>query len=89
MRKKPNQINKNWPAPIICPSTVEEHAAERLRELISSVRLYIDGSIEVHSVRSFATVAGVDHSSLSRIMAGENWPDLLTVTKIESCLEWT
>ncbi|KTR23175.1 hypothetical protein NS330_03440 [Curtobacterium citreum] len=39
------------------------------------------------SVRSVATQAGMSHVTLLRVLKGEVWPDLATITRLEITLD--
>lgn len=43
-------------------------------------------AIESRSLREVGRAAGLDHTTLSAILGGERWPDLVTIAKLEQAL---
>lgn len=74
-RPKPREVSAAWP---------DERVAD---PVVESVRLYVVALREAmgsRSIRSTAKeVAGVDYSTLQAILAGDAWPDTLTVARTE------
>jgi hypothetical protein len=56
--------------------------AEIARRLVVNVERATEG----RSVRSVAETAGIDHTTLLGLLRGRNWPDLVTIAKLESGL---
>jgi transcriptional regulator with XRE-family HTH domain len=38
------------------------------------------------SIRAVATLAGIDHTTILKILAGRSWPDLHTIVRLEQSL---
>lgn len=52
---------------------------ETARRLVLNIQEQIGDS----SIRSVAAGAGLDHNVLRLVLAGESWPDLITIAKLE------
>lgn len=52
---------------------------ETARRLVLNIRTQMGES----SIRSVAMGAGLDHNVLRLVLAGESWPDLVTISKLE------
>lgn len=77
-RAKPCELSPDWPD-AACDDAIAEVArlfALRLKEAIGG-----------RSLRSAAVLTGVDHASISGIIAGRTWPDLATIARLERGLE--
>ena len=74
-RKTPRELTPDgWPE-VTSPDPVAEVARQfalNLREAVGE-----------QSLRGASARIGVDHSTLVRILAGEAWPDLATIARIE------
>ena len=67
-----------WPdGKIVCPPPAL-YAAEVARRL----RDALDG----RTLREVAGLADLDHTTLWAVLRGERWPDLVTISKLESSL---
>ena len=79
VRKKPVELAPTpWPD-IECPNA----AGEAARQFTRNLRTAIGGA----SLRSAAASADINHATLMKILAGETWPDLETIAKLESGLK--
>lgn len=76
-RKRPNELTAEWPSAESADPSGESARlfALRLRDVIGE-----------RSLRSVARDAGVDHKTLSGILAGQTWADLETISKLEYSL---
>lgn len=74
-RPKPREVSVAWPDERVDDPVVE------------SVRLYVVALREAMGARSIRStakeVAGVDYSTLQAVLAGDAWPDSLTVARTE------
>lgn len=61
----------------------EDPLAEVARELVVRLRL----AMGTRSVRTVAQAAGVSHVTLLRVLNGQVWPDLATITRLEIALD--
>lgn len=52
-------------------------------ELARLFNLRLRAAIGLQSARSVALAAGITHTALNRILAGETWPDMLSISKLE------
>lgn len=50
------------------------------------IALRLGEAIGGHSLRAVARDAGLDHTTLSAVLAGRRWPDLVTVVRLERAL---
>jgi DNA-binding phage protein len=57
------------------PAAVAASLVRRLEEAIGD-----------RSVRSVASEAGIAHTTLTRLLAGKTWPDLVTIVQLEKAL---
>jgi hypothetical protein len=67
-----------WPARIR-----EDPIQETARRFVNNVLNQMGDS----SIRSIASQAGIDHNVLRLVLAGESWPDLITIAKLERSLQ--
>jgi hypothetical protein len=75
VRPKPNAGDpEGWPS-----RELEDPTAEIARRFVLNVRDRIGSS----SLRSIDKATGVDHNTLARVLAGETWPDLVTIARLE------
>lgn len=78
-RKKPAELAPApWPD-VESPSP----AGEAARQFTRKLRNAIGGA----SLRSAAASAGINHATLLKILAGQTWPDLETIAKLETGLK--
>ena len=78
-RDKPSSIAPApWPK-VPSPDPIAEIA----RQLAINLRDTIDSQ----SIRSVALKTGVNHVTILRILAGQVWPDLITIAKLELGLD--
>ncbi|WP_416263671.1 helix-turn-helix domain-containing protein [Curtobacterium flaccumfaciens pv. flaccumfaciens] len=68
---------EGWPT---APS-LDPHA-----ELARQFNLRLREAIGDRSVRTIAAVAGMSHSGLNKILAGQAWPDMLSISRLEHAL---
>lgn len=76
-RRSPRELTPGWP-----DAPGDDPVAEVARLLCLNVRSALDG----RSVREFARVTGVDRATIGTILAGEAWPDLQTIARLEIAL---
>lgn len=77
VRKLPVQLVHDWPNEPTTEPTVEVARALALR-----LREVMDG----RSAREVGRVAGVDFTTVSAILNGTTWPDLMTLARLEAGL---
>jgi hypothetical protein len=58
-------------------------AGEVARRLVVNLQRALN---EQKSIRRVAQVAGVDHTTILKILAGRSWPDLHTIVQLEQSL---
>lgn len=56
--------------------------AETARRLVVNIRQRMGDS----SIRATARAANIDHNVLRTVLAGESWPDLITIAKLEQSI---
>lgn len=76
-RRSPRELSPLWPD---APS--DDPVAEVARLLCLNVRAALEG----RSVREFSRVTGVDRTTIGTILAGDAWPDLQTIARLEIAL---
>lgn len=76
-RSKPRDLTLSWPD----VESLDRHG-EVARQYVLSLR----SAIGERSVRSVARDAGLDEGTLRRVLAGQSWPDLNTVSRLNECL---
>jgi len=59
-----------------------DRVSETARQLVLNIRERMGEA----SIRSVARNASVDHNVLRTVLAGETWPDLVTIAKLEQSL---
>lgn len=64
----------NWPA---------EPCVDPIAEVVRSIANNLSRAIEGKSVRGAAQVAEVDHSVVHDLLAGNSWPEVATVARLE------
>lgn len=80
-RSKPNDgVGAEWVV-----TRRPDPTAEVTRRFVVNVRNAMGGS----SVRATAKLAGVDHTALTRMLAGETWPDAVMIAKLERAFKRT
>lgn len=47
----------------------------------------LQAAIDERSLREVARLAGISHSTLLAVMAGQRWPDMVTIAKLEEALD--
>lgn len=77
VRKLPSQLAPDWPNEPADEATVEVARALALR-----LREVMDG----RSAREVGRIAGVDFTTVSAILNGTTWPDLMTLARLEAGL---
>lgn len=73
-RDAPKLSSPNWPS-----EACTDPIAEVLRQIAVNLRRAIGGQ----SVRSAAETARVDHSVVHDLLAGNSWPEVSTVARLE------
>ena len=73
-RASPAELTPGWP---------EAESPDPIAEVARQFALNVRAAIGSRSVRSMADASGMDHGGLLRVLAGETWPDLATIAKIE------
>lgn len=58
------------------PAAYAQHVARRLRDAIGD-----------RSLRSVAEEAGLQHTTVSDVLNGRTWPDMLTLVRLEQALD--
>ena len=76
-RATPAELTTSWPD---IAST--DAAGETARQIVLSLRVAMGEA----SVRSVASAAGIDESTVRKMLAGEVWPDIRTVALLEQAL---
>lgn len=84
-RLTPREINPSWPEPIQGIGSPHELASERARKIASELLECIESSGCTR--RAWAAEHGVDHTTISRLVNGESWPDIYTVTILEEAVK--
>lgn len=78
LRPPPNAGDvEGWPLRV-CTDPLQETA----RRLVVNIRQRMGDA----SIRSVARDADLDHNVLRLVLAGESWPDLITIAKLERTL---
>lgn len=52
-----------------------------------AVAVNLKVAIGGRSLREVGRAAGLDHTTISAVLAGDRWPDLVTIAKLEQSLE--
>jgi hypothetical protein len=74
-RPKPNDgAGDSWPT-VTRPDPINEVA----RRFVINVRDVMGDA----SIRSVATKADIDHNTLRKVLAGDAWPDMIVIAKLE------
>lgn len=76
-RSRPRELSPSWPD----VESVDRHA-----EVARQYALSLRSAIGDRSIRSVARDAGLDEGTLRRVLAGQSWPDLNTVSRLSECL---
>ncbi|WP_157696857.1 helix-turn-helix transcriptional regulator [Leifsonia sp. 21MFCrub1.1] len=77
-RPNPNAgAEDTWP-----DQQLDDPVHETARQFVLKVRDAMASS----SIRSTATLAGIDHNTLRHVLAGESWPDLIVISRLERAL---
>ena len=76
-RETPAELTESWPD---VPS--RDAAGEKARQFALNLRTAIGD----RSVRSVARDAGIDEGTIRNVLSGAAWPDLRTITRLESSL---
>lgn len=77
-RPSPRELSADWPA---APS--HDAAGEVARQFALNLKKAIAGK----SQRAVTELTGVEHSTISRVLSGQAWPDLATIARLELGLE--
>jgi hypothetical protein len=62
---------------------------ETARRFASNLKAAIQARYEAMSPREVAAALGVDHNSLRKVLAGNSYPDLVFIVKVETGLNKT
>jgi hypothetical protein len=76
-RPRPADLCRNWPT-----RPTADPVGERVRLFVEKLQLVIGE----RSLRTIEDLTGVDHASLASILAGQTWPDTLTLARLETGL---
>ena len=76
-RAKPRELTESWP---------DVEAVDRHGEVARRYVLSLRAAIGARSVRSVARDAGLDEGTVRRVLAGESWPDLHTISRLNDSL---
>ncbi|MFJ4175194.1 multiprotein-bridging factor 1 family protein [Microbacterium sp. NPDC089696] len=77
-RPSPADLSTSWPNQ---PSS--DQAAETARRFALNLR----DAIGKRSVRSVAAAAGISEGAIRHVLNGSVWPDLRTISRLETALE--
>lgn len=77
-RPRPRDLAHGWP-----DTPLDDHAAEVQRQLVLNLRAAAPGL----STRAIATAAGVHHSVVADLLAGNGYPDTATLARLEQALD--
>ncbi|GAA1968187.1 hypothetical protein [Agromyces allii] len=77
-REKPRELTSSWPD---VPS--QDPAGEVARQFALKLAQAAGG----RSIRAMAEEAAVDEGTIRRVIAGESWPDLRTIARLELSLK--
>lgn len=78
-RKRPADL-----APAPWPETP---SADPVGEIARQFVVQLRQAIGTRSVRSVAAAARLDHATVVRVLAGQVWPDLSTIARLELALD--
>jgi ribosome-binding protein aMBF1 (putative translation factor) len=67
----------------------ERPANDPIGEVARRFAVNVRSALRGRSLRSVAAAADVDHATISRILAGQVWPDLSTIARLERTLSVT
>jgi hypothetical protein len=74
-RPSPNEGgNGEWPT---------AKRADPIQEVARQFVLNVKAEMADASVRSVAKLAGLDHNTLRYVLAGDSWPDLIVIARLE------
>ena len=73
-RLRPVEVSRDWPL-----TPVPDPVQESVRRYVLNLRDAIEGE----SIRSAAVRTEVNYSTLRAVLAGEAWPDAITVARTE------
>lgn len=76
-RPRPRDLTSSWPDKIS-----PDVSGEVARQLANNLRRALDG----RALRIAKDLTGVDHTTIGDVLAGFTWPDLMTITRLESGL---
>lgn len=71
---QPRTMSPSWP-----DEPCADADAEAVRLLVNNLK----AAMGERGVRTVARAAGIDHGMVSRLVAGETWPEMLTVIRLE------
>ncbi|WP_157421513.1 helix-turn-helix transcriptional regulator [Agromyces sp. Leaf222] len=77
-RESPRELTSSWPD-VPCDDPAGEIARQFVLKLVQAT----DGQ----SIRAVAEKAGVNEGTIRRVIAGESWPDLRTIARVEISLK--
>jgi len=76
-RATPAELAGSWP---------DLPSADPAGEAARRFALNLQAAIRGRSVRSVAMEAGIDESTIRKVLAGAAWPDLRTISMLEAAL---
>lgn len=65
----------------------EQPSVDPVGEIARQFVLQLRAALGGRSVRSVAREAGLDHATVVRVLAGQVWPDLATIARLELALD--
>lgn len=76
-RAKPAELTRSWP-----DSESSDAAGELARQIVLNLRVAMGAT----SVRGVARAAELDEATVRKVLAGDVWPDIRTVARLEQAL---
>lgn len=74
VRLTPRALCADWP---------RVTSTDVVGEVARKFAVNVLAAIGERSLRDIEMVTGVDHSAIAKVLAGESWPDLATIAKLE------
>lgn len=76
-RERPRDLSPAWP---------DVASADPSGEVARQYVLNLRSAIGERSVRSVARDAELDEGTVRRVLSGDSWPDLRTISRLDECL---
>lgn len=76
-RARPAELTKSWP-----DSASSDAAGEVARLMVLNLRAAMGAT----SIRGVARAAGLNEATVRKVLAGEVWPDVRSVARLEEAL---